>query len=270
MDQDRVSARSGARLDGKVLLITGAGNGIGSAVARVAAAEGARLALLDYDGDAVATAAAAIGGKDVLAIPADVTEIGKIDAIVDQVVARFGKLDVLANIAGVMDLFAPVEEVTPEIWDRIFSVNVRAVAFLMQSALKHMLPAGSGSIVNMASTAGLKAGGGGSPYAAAKGAVISLTRQAAHEVGSRGVRVNAVAPGATETNFLQSSTKAIGTVGPQAQQFLAEAGDAYGRSITLGRYARAAEIAQATVFLASDEASYITGTVLVVDGGATV
>ena len=258
------------RLAGKVVLVTGAGNGIGNAVARVAAEEGALVASLDYDGDAASATASAIGGADVMAIRADLSKLEEVETAVAQVVSRFGRIDVLANVAGVVDLFAPTEEITATTWDTVFSINVRGTAFMIQSALKYMLPAKAGAIVNMASTAAYKAGGGGVAYTASKGAIVSLTRQVAYEVADRGIRVNAIAPGATATNLLATSAKRLGAVGKKAQHFLDRAVTDFLGSIPLARFAEPVEIARATIFLASDEASYITGAVLVVDGGFTI
>lgn len=264
-----VSTSTG-RIAGKVILITGAGNGIGKAVAEVAAAEGGHVAALDYDGDAASATVRDIGGADNISLRADVSDFGAVTDAVDKVFAHYGRIDALANVAGLMDLFAPTEDFSPDGWDRVMNVNVRGTAFMMQAVLKHMLKANSGAIVNTASTSAYKSGGGGIAYAASKGAVVSLTRQAAYEVADRGIRVNAIAPGATQTNFFQSSQAVLGALTPAAQHFCEKAMNEFGGSIALGRYADPVEIARAAIFLASDEASYITGTTLTIDGGVTI
>ena len=256
------------RLDGKIVIVTGAGNGIGRAVAVLAAMEGGQVALFDYDEASVVDTANAIGAGS-LAIRADVSDIEQTDAAVTRVVQHFGRLDVLINVAGVHDQMAPNEEVSPEMWDRIMDINLRGSAFIIKRVLQEMLPAGSGAIVNTASTAALVAGGGGVAYTASKGALLSLTRQVAYEVADRGVRVNAVAPGSTATGLLESTNNVLGppTMGPMQEAFCQKAMATFGGKVPMGRAAEPEEIARPVIFLASDDASYITGHTLVVDGG---
>lgn len=267
------AARPG-RFAGKVVLVTGAGNGIGKAVAELAYSEDAQVALLDYDGHAAAVAAKEMGaGNDVVSVKADISDPSDVDSAVTSVLEAFGRIDVLFNVAGVFDMMTPTEELTVDRWDKVFDVNVRGTALLTQRVLREMLPRESGAIVNTASTASLIAGGGGTAYIASKGAIASMTRQIAWEVADRGVRVNAIAPGATETNFPNHAGAILGSAeqGPAAKRMMAKAveGAAHG-AIPLGRFGSPAEIAKAAVFLASDDASYITGALLVVDGGLTI
>jgi NAD(P)-dependent dehydrogenase (short-subunit alcohol dehydrogenase family) len=153
---------------------------------------------------------------------------------------------------------------------------VRGTALVIERVLREMLAAGHGAIVNTSSTASIIAGGGGAAYIASKGAVASLTRQVAYEVADRGVRVNAIAPGATQTNIMANSAGILGVgsgdLGPQTKRFTDQAYERIGRAgaIPLGRFAAPEEIAKAAVFLASDDASYIVGATLVVDGGLTI
>ncbi|MFC9835549.1 SDR family NAD(P)-dependent oxidoreductase [Rhodococcus sp. NPDC127530] len=262
------------RLTGKVVLVTGAGNGIGRAVAELAYSEGAQVALLDYDGEAALAAVEAIGGDhDLMSIQADISNPPDIDSAVTAVLETFGRVDVLFNVAGVFDMMTPTEELTVERWNKVFDVNVRGTMLLTQRVLREMLPRGSGAIVNTASTASLIAGGGGTAYIASKGAIASMTRQVAWEVAERGVRVNAVAPGATETNFPNRAAAILGSdeQGPAAARMLARAMEsATHGAIPMGRLGSPMEMAKAAVFLGSDDASYITGALLVVDGGLTI
>jgi NAD(P)-dependent dehydrogenase (short-subunit alcohol dehydrogenase family) len=268
------TAGRAGRLQDKVALVTGAAHGIGAAVARIAAAEGARLAVLDYDADGITAIASELAEAGAIPIQADISDLDAIDRAVTTVVDTHGRLDVLISVAGVIDQLEPIESVTPETWDRVFDINVRGTAFLIQRALREMLPQSAGSIVNTSSTAALIGGGGGSAYIASKGALASLTRQIAWEIGDRGIRVNAIAPGVTTTNAAQNATRLFGS------QYLSPAGEQMWKKaiaamhspghIPLGRAAEPDEIARAAVFLASDDASYLTGSLLIVDGGLTI
>ncbi len=270
------SLAAGGRLRDKVAIVTGAGAGIGQAVAQVAVAEGARVALFDINGVAVAEAADRFGSETAISFPVDVSRADDIDRAVSSTVEQFGRVDALFNMAGIQDQMMPAEELKEYLWNRVFDINVRGTTLVMERVLREMLAAGRGAIVNTSSTASLIAGGGGVAYTASKGAVESLTRQVAYEVADRGVRVNAIAPGATQTNIMANSAGISGVgaddIGPQSKRFTEQA---YARATTegtipLGRFAAPEEIAKAAVFLASDDASYIVGATLVVDGGLTI
>ena len=268
MKQETVSCR----LEGKRLLITGGGSGIGRACAVLSAEQGARVAVLDQNAAAAESVADELGGDVAVPICADIGSVDQIDAAVGQAVAAFGGLDVLINVAGIQDQMEPIDSVTAALWDRVFAINVRGTAFMIQRVLREFLPRGEGVIVNTASTASLLGGGGGAAYAASKGAIASLTRQVAWELAGTGVRINSLAPGATATNLMENSARVLGGEGPSSrarsaiERMVAEFDDA----ILLGRYADPREIAQAAVFLASDDASYLHGTMLVVDGGVSI
>lgn len=270
-----MGASTSGRLANKVAIITGAASGIGKAVAQIALAEGARLALFDVDHSGVAVMAAE-NSKAVSAHKVDISDQDSVDAAVAEVVARYGRIDILFNIAGIQDNMMPAEELNLKTWDLIFAVNVRGTAIMIERVLREMLAAGSGAIVNTSSTASHMAGGGGVAYAASKGAIDSMTRQIGYEVADRGIRVNAVAPGCTATNLMTSTAKALGgiqaIVGPKAREFGArtEALALRDGGIPAGRFADAAEIAKAVVFLGSDDASYMIGSIITVDGGWSI
>jgi NAD(P)-dependent dehydrogenase (short-subunit alcohol dehydrogenase family) len=236
----------------RVALVTGAGSGIGSATARRFAAEGAAVACLDVQASgAVATAGAItdVGGRS-LAITCDVADGPGVEAAVKQVLDWEGRIDVVANVAGIA-LSKPFQETGPEDWARIIAVNLTG-NFLVTRACIDALMATRGVVVNVGSTAGISGIAGMSAYCASKGGVVMFTRALAREYGPAGIRFNCVCPGAVETAI----TRALhGETPPPA-------------SAPLGRRGQAEEIAAAIAYLASDEAGFVTGSVLVVDGGS--
>jgi len=244
------------RFHGKVTLVTGAASGIGAACARRFAAEGARLALCDLDEASLHALAKSLdpSGERVFTARVDVASQDEVQAFTAAAAARFGRLDVVMNNAGI-GAFGRSDEMDPEVWHRTFAVDVHSVFYGTRAALPHLLAAGGGAIVNTASISGLAGDYGLAAYNAAKGAVVNYTRAAALEVAREGIRVNAVCPGPIET-ALSASLLRHAKVAP-----------AYARAIPMGRVGRADEVAAAAAFLASDDASYITGAMLVVDGG---
>lgn len=246
-----------SRFKDKAIIVTGAASGIGFAAAERFAAEGGRVLLADLDGPAAEAAAAAIRarGGEALGRAVDVADELQVIAMVAAAVDAFGRLDILVNNAGI-GCFGAVENLATEQWRRVMAVDLDAVFFACRAALPHLKRQG-GAIVNTASISGLAADYGFAGYNAAKAAVINLTRALAIDHGRDGVRANSISPGfvaTTLTAVLQDQPKITG---------------AYQRLIPLGRAAAPAEQATAILFLASDEASYITGTNLVVDGGLT-
>ncbi|MGC6328210.1 SDR family oxidoreductase [Rhizorhabdus sp. FW153] len=241
-------------LENRIAFVTGGAGGIGAATAIAFAAEGAKVAVADLKdpSETVATIVAA-GGK-AYSIALDVTDQAAVEAAVDGVVAKWGRLDIAFNNAGVSleDYTTPWESV--DLYDKVVAVNQRGVMLCMAAELRHMAKQGSGSIVNTASVAGM-VGLAGAGYCGSKHAVVGLTRSAAMRYAAEGIRVNCVCPGAISTPM----TEAEG-LSDQSRAFMAQ-------MHPMNRMGRAEEIADAVVFLASDKASFITGHPLAVDGG---
>jgi NAD(P)-dependent dehydrogenase (short-subunit alcohol dehydrogenase family) len=246
------------RLEGKGALITGIASGIGAACAVRFAEEGARIAGLD-----VAKPPEELRGRLASAMPvfrdADVREEGAVQAAVQAALEHLGRLDVVVNAAGVGGL-APVHLLPVEEWDRVVDINLKGTYLVCKHALAPMLAQGSGSIVNLASIQGLEAAMDGTPaYIASKGGVILLTRSLAVDYGARGIRVNCLCPGFIDTPLV------AGLKVPE----LASIGDAIRDAHMARRFGRPEEVAAAALFLASDEASFVNGAALTVDGGYT-
>src|SRR5229473_1620616 len=255
-------------LGGKVAVITGGGRGIGRAIALKFAGEGAAVvvaARTQSEIEAVAREIRNAGGR-AAAVPADVAEEKHCERLIAESEAQFDRVDILVNNAGEYGPVKPVEEITPVEWDRVIAVHLRGAYLLTRLVLPEMYARGSGVILNISSLSAKSAFGWGSPYAAAKAGMLGLTRVAAAEAARKGVRVNAICPGpVTETKMSQDLGNALAArleISPEVQlrQFL--------EGILQGRGQTADEVAAAAVFLASDQASAITGQSLNVDGGA--
>lgn len=255
-----MSASSSGRLDGKVAVITGAGSGIGQATARLFAAEGASVFVVDQDqagADATVTMVRE-AGSDAAVFLADVTQVDAAEHGIATALERFGSIDVLMTAAGI-SVGRSVIDTEPADWDRVFAVNVRGTYLWMRAALPGMVEQGSGSVILVASQLGVAGGMGNAAYIASKGAVIALARTSAVDYARSGVRVNSILPGATETPLLDRSFGRVPD--PDA---------ARARSLArhpMGRFGRADEVAAGALYLASDESSFTTGTELRVDGG---
>lgn len=242
------------RFGDKVAVVTGAGVGIGQAIAESFAREGAAVAVVDRDLEAAKAAATSIGHERALAVEADVTSLEATRGMAETVKRRFGRIDVLVNNAGVR-FIAPFPEVTLESWQTTIDVNLTGTFLCAQAVVPTMLEQGRGKIVNVASTTGELALTRRAAYAASKAGVAGLTRAMAFELSSQGVWVNAVAPGPTETPM-------------NAPYFEdAEMRGILQKEIPLGRWGQPDEISAAVLFLASDDADYVCGAVLAVDGG---
>ncbi|WP_205965379.1 SDR family NAD(P)-dependent oxidoreductase [Pseudooceanicola onchidii] len=245
------------RFEGKVAIVTGAGSGIGRATARRFASEGARVCLVDVN---EAGLAESLPEGDHMTMTCDVSDEAQVEALVSAVVAKWGRVDAVANNAGISCTKEPITENTPEIWQKVLGVNLIGVANVIKHAGRVMTGQGSGAIVNTASVAGIRSGAGGNAYSASKAGVINLTQTAACDLGGFNVRVNAVCPGLIETGMTKPIFDMARDKGKEEK---------LGSRCELRRYGRPEEIAAAICFLASDDASYITGQALPVDGGNT-
>jgi len=235
-------------LDGKVAVITGAGSGMGKASVRVFVREGAKVVAADFSG-AENDTAAEVGG-DVLPVHCDVTKESDIEAAIAAAVEKFGRVDALLNVAGIV-MPQLLGDVTAENYDKTMDVNVRGVIFGMKHGIRAMLNNGGGVILNWSSTGGMGGHAHTGVYVATKHAVIGATKTAAIEYGPQGIRVNAICPGAIQTEGM----------GVQSVNIPDKA--------ALKRVGQAEEVAEVAAFLASDRASYVSGAVIPVDGGWT-
>ncbi|HHF3091210.1 TPA: SDR family NAD(P)-dependent oxidoreductase [Vibrio diabolicus] len=240
-------------LKNKVALVTGSANGIGLAIAKRLYVEGANVALADWNEEQLANAVEGFDKQRVSAHSIDVSDPDKVAALISDVVTRFGKLDILVNNAGV-HVPGSVIEGSVEDWKKISGVNIDGVVYCAKFALPELLKT-KGCMVNTASVSGLGGDWGAAFYCASKGAVVNLTRAMALDHGAEGVRINAVCPSLVKTNMTNGW--------PQ------EIRDKFNERIALGRAAEPEEIASVVTFLASDDASFINGVNLPVDGGAT-
>lgn len=242
------------QLDDKVALVTGAASGFGEGIARRYAGEGASVVVADLNDQMGRKVADEIGGAYV---HADVADRDDVRAMVGTAVERYGRLDVMVNNAGVTHVNRPMLEVGEEEFDRIFQVNVKAIYLAAMETVPLMREQGGGCIINTASTAGLRPRPGLTWYNASKGAVITMTKSMAAELGPDKIRVNALCPVAGDTPLLPS--------------FLgANSREAFEATVPLGRLCTSEDVAKAALWLASDEASFITGVALEVDGGRCV
>ncbi len=249
------------RLDGKVALISGGARGQGATEARMFAAEGACVVfgdLLDDEGRQVEAEIRELGGQATY-VHLDVTSAADWEAAVNAAVAEYGKLNVLVNNAGIV-LGRSIEEMTVAEWDRIFDVNAKGVFLGTKAGLGAMRDADGGSIINISSTAGLVGNDYNlAAYSSTKGAVRLFTKATAVQHASEGIRCNSVHPGPIDTPMLQESRRSRGALSDDEQR----------RRVPLGRIGRPEDIAYAVIYLASDEASFVTGSEVVIDGGRT-
>ncbi|MFZ0888098.1 MAG: SDR family oxidoreductase [Candidatus Binataceae bacterium] len=249
------------KLDGKVAMITGAASGIGRATAVRFAGEGASVVLADLnvEGGASAVRECKENGGNAVFQRADVSVEGDIKAAIDRAVKEFGRLDITFNNAGLGGAVGTIEETTAENWDRTMAVLLRAVVLGMKYSVPEMRKVGGGSIISTASVAGLRGGAGPHAYSAAKAAVINLTRSVALEVGKDRIRVNCICPGGINTPLLSKHIPGGEQVTGQFLSIIQP----------IPRAGRPEDIAAMALFLASDDAEWVTGTAMVVDGGLT-
>jgi NAD(P)-dependent dehydrogenase (short-subunit alcohol dehydrogenase family) len=252
------------RLKEKVSLITGAASGIGKATALVFAGEGAKVMCADVNADGAEAVARQIvdTGGEAASVKVDVAKEAEVQEMIAQTVARWGRLDVLYNNAGI-GYGMPVTQVPESEWDRLMDINLKGVFLGCKHAIPEMLKNGGGAIVNTASDAGLVGTAMLSPYCASKGGVVLFTKSLAVEWGAMGIRVNCVCPGVIRTPILDpflQQAQAMGTTQEEIWERMA-------RAHPVGRVGEPEEVGRAVAFLASDEASFITGVALPVDGG---
>lgn len=247
------------RLTGKTIIVTGAGSGMGEAMAKLFAQEGARIVAADIRLETVERVVSDIkeASGEAMAVASDIAKPNAATELVQQALEAYGKLDVLVNNAGIMDGMEGVEDISNERWDHVFAVNTTGTMRLMREAVKHFKEVKGGVILNNISIGGLNGARAGAAYTASKHAVIGLTKNTAFFYAGEGIRCNGIAPGAVETNIGQSMTN------------LNEFG--MGRAMLgMGLNPRAGqpdEIAKLALFLVSDEASFINGAIVVADGG---
>jgi 3-oxoacyl-[acyl-carrier protein] reductase len=247
------------RLEGKTAIVTGSASGFGRGIAETFVREGARVALVDLDGEAAGSCAQTLGSS-AIAIRADVAKAADVANAVDATRKAFGTIDILVNNAGTSHRNKPILEVTEDEFDRVFAVNVKSIFFFAQAIIPVMRQQGRGMILNIGSTAGLRPRPGLTWYNGTKGAVHAITKSMAVELAPDRIRVCALAPVAGETPLLGTF---MGEDTPEKRkQFIG--------TIPLGRLSRPDDIANAALFLASDEADMITGVVLEVDGGRCI
>ncbi len=240
------------RLRAKTALVTGGGRGIGEAICRAFAAQGARVAVADIDPAAADATVGVLPGDEGLAVEMDVASTDSVRKGVERAISYFGHLDILVNNAGFVS-YTTVDDCSEEVWDRIIAVNLKGTFFCAQAAAGHMKDRGSGTIINMSSLAAKNGGlAAGPPYAAAKAGILTLTITLARALAPHGIRVNGIAPGIIDTQMTRG-------LSPDHAELA--------RQIPLGEKGTPEDVAHCALFLASEEARHITGEIIDVNGG---
>ncbi len=251
------------QLQGKVAVITGAGSGMGRAMAIRFAKEGAQVVAGDWNGprlDEVVALVQASGGT-IIGAQGNIADKATAEHLVDLAMSTYGRLDVLCNNAGVMDYMQGVGELSDEIWRRVLSINLEGPMFTSRRAIPQMISQGGGSIINIASTAGISGGAAGAAYTASKHALVGLTRNTAWMYATKGIRCNAICPGGTKTNIGETMTPALIDA--------AGAGRAGAFAALIPAMLESEDIAALALFLATDESRYINGAIIPADAGWT-
>ncbi|WP_104990177.1 SDR family oxidoreductase [Deinococcus sp. NW-56] len=249
------------RLQDKVVVVTGAASGMGLAMAQLFTREGAKVVAADWNGERLGAAVEGIraSGGEITPSQGDISDQTSAEGLIDLAVSTYGRIDVLVNNAGVMDYMAGVGELTDEVWTRVLGINLNGPMYTSRRAVRQMLEQGGGSIVNVASTAALSGGAAGAAYTTSKHGLIGLTRSTAWMYAQRGIRCNAICPGATKTNIAETM--------PQDRLDPTGAARAGAFAALIPAYLDSLDIAQLALFLASDEARYINGAIIPADGG---
>jgi NAD(P)-dependent dehydrogenase (short-subunit alcohol dehydrogenase family) len=249
------------RLEGKVAIITGAASGIGLAMATAFAAEGARLVVTDWHAERLGETVRMIqaSGGAVVSAQGNIADQATAEGLIDLALSAHGRLDVLCNNAGVMDYMQGIGELSDDVWRRVMSINLDGPMFATRRAVRHMLQHDGGSIINTASTAAIHGGAAGVAYTASKHALVGLTRNTAWMYATRGIRCNAICPGATKTHISESmpADRLDPSGAARAQAFAA----------LTPAYLEPSDIAGLALFLASDDSRHINGTIIPADGG---
>jgi NAD(P)-dependent dehydrogenase (short-subunit alcohol dehydrogenase family) len=251
------------RLQGKVAVITGAGSGMGRAMAIRFAAEGAQLVVNDWNETRLNEVVAAIqaSGGAIVGEQGNIADKDTAEHLVDLAVSSYGRIDILCNNAGVMDYMQGVGELSDDIWRRVLSINLDGPMYTSRRAIPHMLQQGSGSIINVGSTASISGGAAGAAYTASKHALVGLTRNTAWMYATKGIRCNAICPGGTKTNIAETMTASrIDAAGAQRAGAFAA---------LMPAVLESEDIAALALFLASDESRHINGAIIPADGGWT-
>jgi 3-oxoacyl-[acyl-carrier protein] reductase len=247
------------KLDGRIAVVTGAGSGMGRAMAREFYDQGASVVAVDIRGDAAEETIADAKDPDrTLALTADVSQRDQVESAVSAATQRFGRIDLLCNNAGVLDDYTPAHETSDELWNRVIGVNLTGAFLFSRAVIPGMIEQRTGIIINTASISSFVAGGGGAAYTASKHGILGLTKQLAFDYGKHGVRVNAICPGAIHTGMTNHLLTPEGR-NPHV--------DAAVAGTPAGRWGTPEEIAALALFLASDEAGFIHGAAFTIDGG---
>jgi NAD(P)-dependent dehydrogenase (short-subunit alcohol dehydrogenase family) len=250
------------RLEDKAAIVTGAASGIGKATAMLFSKEGAKLVLADVSSDGLKEVARRIdeAGGSAIIKKTDVSNENEVKALIALALESYPRIDILCNIAGVAGDIVNLDQQDKNVWHRVYDVNVLGAVYTTKHVCKHMQERNNGAIVNTASVAGIRSGAGGNAYSASKAALINFTQTAACDLGGYNIRVNAVCPGLIETGMTQPIFDSAREKGKEGK---------LGSRCELRRFGRPEEVARVILFLAGDEASYVTGQALPVDGGNT-
>ena len=255
------------KLEGKVAIVTGSGSGIGRAAAVLMAKEGARVAITARRAERCREAVEEIeaAGGEAFALPGDVSQPEHVEKLVAETVDRWGRLDIAVPNAGINGVWAPIEELTPEEWDQTQSINMKGTFLTVKYCIPHIREAGGGSIIVVSSVNGTRifSSFGFTAYSCSKAAQVAFTKMAAAELGRWNIRVNVVCPGATDTKIIENTF-------PRNLDKITIPREFPDGMIPLGRSAKPEEVAATIVFLATDEATYVTGTEMYVDGAVSL